>query len=176
MVNPIKTREENCTGCHLCIFACPANANVEGLAYSESGRAMNTTIHIDDERCIQCGECVPMCHHNARYYVDETELFFNDLKLKKNRMAVITAPAFLYNFKEYKRIIGWLKHLGVEIIQDVSFGADITTYVYLKLYDAPGKSYIAQPCPVVVNFIEMYTPELIPHLAPRHSPAMCSAV
>ena len=176
IANPIKTHEENCTGCHVCMHVCPVNANVEDLNYATSGVALNTTVKIDDHRCIQCGACVTACQHNARYYIDDTERFFNDLKTKKKKMAVITAPAFLYNFRDYKRIMGWLRHLGVEIIQDVSFGADITTYVYLHLYDNPSKTYISQPCPVIVNYVERFAPHLIPYLSPGQSPVMCSAI
>ena len=175
-INPIRTDKEKCVGCHKCIFSCPTDANIENINFEGSVIALKSTIRIDDKRCIQCGDCIEICHHDARYYVDETDQFFNDLKSKKYKMAVITAPAFLYNFKDYKRIVGWLKHLGVEIIQDVSLGADITTYLYLKMLNSPVKTYISQPCPVVVNYIEMNAPHLIPSLAPVQSPIMCLAI
>jgi iron only hydrogenase large subunit-like protein len=175
LINPIKTLQENCVGCHKCKRICPVKANLETIHFKDVA-TIETSTYIDDDRCIQCGACIEACHHMARYYEDDLEIFLADLKSKNNRMAVIAAPAFLYNFKDYKRVMGWLKSLGVETIQDVSFGADITTYVYLKLYDSLAKSYIAQPCPVIVNYIEMYAPHLIPNLAPRHSPAMCSAI
>jgi iron only hydrogenase large subunit-like protein len=175
-INPIKTHQEKCIGCHKCIGVCPVNANVEDHYMGGNSVALKATIHVNDEKCIQCGACIRACNNYARYYDDDIIDFLNDLRLKKHKMAVITAPAFLYNFKDYKRVIGWLKHLGVNIVQDVSFGADITTYVYLKLYNSPNKEYIAQPCPVIVNYIEMYLPHLMQYLAPRHSPAMCSAI
>jgi len=180
MKNPIGTHEEKCVGCHRCIPVCPVNANKEDISLHGPVTILKSLIQIDDNRCIQCGECFKVCTHNARYYTDDTDSFFEDLELKKNKMAVITAPAFLYNFENYKHIIGWLKHLGVEIIQDVSFGADITTYTYLKLYENTAekeqKTYISQPCPVVVHYIEKYAPHLIKNLAPCQSPVMCSAI
>jgi len=176
ITNPIKSNENNCVGCHICVDVCPVNANIENMDHQSTGIALNTTVYIDDHRCIQCGACVNLCNHNARYYEDDTEIFFNDLKAKKHKFAVITAPAFLYNFNEHRHIISWLKHLGVDIIQDVSFGADITTYVYLKMYNSPAKTYLSQPCPVIVHYVERYAPHLIPYLAPRNSPAICSAI
>ena len=35
---------------------------------------------------------------------------------------------------------------------------------------------IAQPCPVIVNYVEKHQPELIDLLAPVHSPMMCTAI
>lgn len=59
----------------------------------------------------------------------------------------------------------------------MSFGADITTWGYLKyMKQNPGKTVISQPCPVVVKYIEKYQDSLIKYLAPVHSPALCTAI
>ena len=70
-----------------------------------------------------------------------------------------------------------LKKLGVNRFISVSFGADITTWAYIK-YITEHKFYggISQPCPAVVGYIERYLPELLPKLMPVHSPMMCTAV
>ena len=70
-----------------------------------------------------------------------------------------------------------LKKLGVNRFISVSFGADITTWGYIK-YITERKFYggISQPCPAVVGFIERYVPELIPKLMPVQSPMMCAAI
>ena len=54
----IKTREERCKGCYLCIANCKAGAlslsgrtNVKGVFTGE----------VDQEKCIQCGCCYAMC-------------------------------------------------------------------------------------------------------------------
>ena len=174
MKNPIKTIEDQCVGCHKCVHICPVNANMEASTYM-SGIIITTTIKIDDNRCIQCGACIKVCDHNARVYEDDTETFINDVKSNSYKMAVITAPAFLYNFENYKQVIGWLRNIGVKIIQDVSFGADITTYLYLKSFDAFKHTFISQPCPVMVNYVEKYTPHLLSYLSQKQSPAMCMA-
>ena len=106
MDNPIYTLKENCVGCHVCVHVCPVNANIEDPDFTTSDIALNTTIHINNSRCIQCGSCVKACEHKAREYYDDTSKFFNDLKNPMQKMAVITAPAFLYNFREYKRVLG----------------------------------------------------------------------
>jgi iron only hydrogenase large subunit-like protein len=53
----------------------------------------------------------------------------------------------------------------------VSFGAELTVQSYLAHVSANApRLVIAQPCPAIVSFIEIYHPELIPFLAPADSP------
>lgn len=57
------------------------------------------------------------------------------------------------------------------------FGADITTWGYLKyITEHNFTGGISQPCPAVVTYVEKYIPELIPRLVPVHSPMMCTAI
>lgn len=159
---------ENCVGCNKCIRTCPVlTANV----------AEDEKINVNEEMCIQCGACFDNCRHGARDYEDDTKTFLSDLKAGK-KFSVIVAPAFIANYpKEYKKIYGYLKSLGVAHIYSVSFGADITTWAYISYLKETGKTgLISQPCPAIVNYIEKYQPELIPMLVPLHSPMMAEAV
>jgi len=132
---------------------------------------------VTDEMCIQCGACFDSCKHNARDYDDDTQAFFDDLKAGK-KYSVIVAPAFIANYaNDYKRIFGYLKKMGVSHIYSVSFGADITTWSYIKWIKQTGKmGMISQPCPAIVNYLEKYQPELLDHLMPLHSPMMDLAI
>jgi iron only hydrogenase large subunit-like protein len=167
----ISTNESRCQGCNKCIRNCPIiGANI---TYNTNGQ---NKVRIDDERCIRCGRCVDVCDHNAREFIDDTEQFFSDLQSGK-KISVVAAPAIRVNFPNYKKLFGYLKSVGVNIIYDVSFGADITTWAYLKAIKHKNMStVIAQPCPAIVNYIEKYQTELIPYLAPIHSPMSCTAV
>ncbi len=158
-----------CTGCNKCVRECP-------VLISNVATQMGT-ITVDSEHCIACGACFDACTHGARDYYDDTEIFFRDLAEGK-QLSVIVAPAFLANYpKEYKRILGYLKEKGVNHIYSVSYGADITTWAYLKyITEHNFIGGISQPCPAVVNYIEKYIPELIQNLVPIHSPMMCMAV
>jgi hypothetical protein len=92
----------------------------------------------------------------------------------KKRMVAVVAPAVVASFPDqYLRINGWLQSVGVEDVFDVSFGAELTVKSYLeymKKNDTP--TLIAQPCPSLVNYLEIYQPELLPYLAPADSPML----
>lgn len=165
------TKEENCVGCNKCISVCPAiYAN---QAYLKDGQ---NKIKVDNNLCIHCGHCLEVCDHDARDYNDDTERFFNDLK-KGAKLSIVAAPANRFNFDNYRKLFGFLKSAGVNLIYDVSFGADITTWAYLKAVRENNiDSVIAQPCPAIVNYIEKYKPSLLAKLAPIHSPTLCTAV
>ena len=166
----IGTQEALCAGCNKCIAKCPVHAN--NARITDKGNV----IYIDSPRCIQCGECIKVCDHGARYFEDDTVRFLQRLKAGAG-ITLLVAPAIRHSFPEYKRLFGWLKSLGVKLIMDVSFGADITTWAYLRTLEQGGRpTMIAQPCPVIVSYIEKYHPALIPYLAPIQSPAMCAAV
>lgn len=160
---------DKCTGCNKCVRTCPVlTSNVA----TEPGK-----VTVSEEDCIACGACFDSCAHGARDFMDDTEQFFADLK-KGKQISVIIAPAFIANYpREYKKVLGYLKSLGVNHLYSVSYGADITTWAYLKyITENNFLGGISQPCPAIVNYVEKYQPELIERLVPIHSPMMCTAV
>lgn len=163
---------ENCQGCNRCISVCPvltANYSVKSMGKQR--------IEVHGENCINCGACFDACEHQARSFFDDTEQFFSDLR-RGEKISVLLAPAFQANYpKEYAKVLGGLKRLGINHIISVSFGADITTWGYIN-YITKNKfeGGISQPCPAVVNYIEHYEPALISKLVPIHSPMMCAAI
>lgn len=90
----------------------------------------------------------------------------------------LIAPAFKADYPtEYEKALGGLKKLGVNRIISVSFGADITTWAYIKYIQTHNYlGGISQPCPAVVGYIERYIPDLLPKLFPVQSPMMCAAI
>lgn len=162
----MKVDSEKCVNCHRCIGVCP-------VKYCNNAADPDKGIIVNSNLCIGCGACIKVCTHDARLIVDDTERFMNDLK-NGERIISVVAPAVYVNFPhQLKNLLGWLKSINVEMNFDVSFGAEITTYQYLlAATNGARKPIIAQPCPAVVSYIEIYKPHLIEYLAPTGSPTM----
>jgi len=160
----IRIDEEKCINCYACISGCPVKYCMDG-----SGEKLL----INADLCIGCGHCIAVCSHNARSYIDDTARFMEDLKRGQKIIAVI-APAIASFFpEEYLNFNGYLKSLGVKAFFDVSFGAELTVVSYLNYIKKKNpRMVIAQPCPAIVSFVEIYHPELLPYLAPAHSPML----
>lgn len=160
----IEVDAEKCQNCHACITACPSKFCNDG-----SG----DHVKINDDLCIGCGECIKACTWNARTIIDDTEKFFADLKMGIPMVAII-APAVAASFSTtYLNLNGWLKQLGIKANFDVSFGAELTIKSYLEhIQKNHPRAVIAQPCPAIVSYIELYKPELLEYLAPADSPML----
>ena len=75
-------------------------------------------------------------------------------------------------------MLEWIrKQPNVAGIYDVSFGADICTYMHLKaVKEKKVGKIISQPCAALTDYILKYKHELIPYLSPIHSPILCAAI
>ncbi|MDR0622830.1 MAG: methyl-accepting chemotaxis protein [Treponema sp.] len=160
----IRVDEEKCVNCHACIAACP-------VKYCNNGAGEK--VIVNHNLCIGCGHCIHACTHQARLRVDDSERFFDALN-KKEKIIAVAAPAVVSNFPGlYLNLNGYLKSRGVAAVFDVSFGAELTIFSYIKYIKGKKPSFcIAQPCPAIVTFIEIYHPELLPYLAPADSPML----
>jgi iron only hydrogenase large subunit-like protein len=160
----IKIDEEKCINCYACISACPVKYCMDG-----SGEKLT----VNHDLCIGCGHCIAVCHHDARIPIDDTELFLKDINQGEKTIAVV-APAVASVFSDnYLKLNGYLQSLGVDAFFDVSFGAELTVVSYLNyIKEKKPKTVIAQPCPAIVTYIEIYRPQLIPYLAPADSPML----
>lgn len=160
----VEVDTERCVGCHQCISACP-------VKFCQDGSCDSIEIHA--EKCIGCGSCIDACGHDARKRKDDFSLFKEDLR-KGEKIIAIVAPAVAASFGEnILRLNGYLRHLGVKAFFDVSFGAELTVYSYLQYIKRENpEMVISQPCPVVVNYLELYRPELLKYLAPVDSPML----
>jgi iron only hydrogenase large subunit-like protein len=163
----IGVEDSKCKNCHACIEACPVKYCIDG-----SGE----TVRILHDRCIGCGRCIDACHHQARYLLDDADEFFRALARKEKVVALI-APAAAAGFAgKTGQLVGWLRAMGVSAVFDASFGAELAAASYIRFLEEkkPG-TVIAQPCPAIVSYIELYRPELISRLAPVDSPLLHSA-
>ncbi|MBO6099832.1 MAG: diguanylate cyclase, partial [Spirochaetaceae bacterium] len=163
---------DNCIGCNHCISCCP----IPGANIAEKKNNKNH-IRVNISKCILCGQCLSVCKHDARYYVDDTDAFFQDLNNGES-LSVAIDPSFFINYPNIANgVLGYLRSIGVKKIYNVSFGADISTWAHIEYFlnDANQGGIIAT-CPTIVNFIEKYEPSIIPALIPIYSPIFCLAV
>jgi len=155
---------DKCVNCYKCILVCPVKFCMD---------ASGETVAINHDRCIGCGSCIDACTHDARFPVDDWDAFL-DASQRGDKLIAIVAPSTAATFGDnILRINGLLTELGVKAFFDVSFGAELTVKSYLEYIKAKRPaSVIAQPCPAIVSYIEMYNPALLPHLAPADSPML----
>jgi len=155
---------KKCINCYACITGCPVKYCMDG-----SGE----TLTVNHDLCIGCGYCIAVCKHGARRPVDDIKIFFEDLRQGK-KMIAIAAPAVASVFAgNYLKLNGYLQSLGLKAVFDVSFGAELTVLSYVNhIKDKNPKMVISQPCPAVVDYIELYCPNLLSYLAPADSPML----
>ncbi len=160
---------ENCIGCNKCLKGCP----VMGSNIAVSGKD-GSRIIVDGTKCVHCGKCLKTCEHNARHFRDDLPLLLDALSHGES-IDLLVAPSFFLIYEtKAPQYIGFLKSLGFENVYDVSNGANLTTWAYVKYYQESGRTgLISSTCPVIVDYIEKYKPELIDYLVPVQSPVQC---
>lgn len=153
--------KDKCKNCHVCISKCP-------VKYCNDGSG--DYIKLNSNLCLGCGQCIKFCTHKARKIIDDTDSFLNHIS--RVNMVAIVAPGVVSNFpNQYLRLNRWLKSIGISAVFDVSFGGELTIRSYLEYMEKNNpEMVIAQPCPAIVTYIEIYRPELLPYLAPVDSP------
>ena len=172
MTESIKSKNDLCTGCNRCVRECPMETAC--ITYQDEDRKIK--VRIDRDRCISCGRCVIACKHDARYFADDTERFFDDLAAGIP-VSIIVAPAFKANMPEYKRLFTYLKQVGIRNIYDVSLGADICVWAHINYIEKTGGvPMITQPCPAIVTYCEMNHRDLLKKLSPVQSPMACTSI
>ncbi|GHU41255.1 hypothetical protein FACS1894190_09140 [Spirochaetia bacterium] len=162
----ISVNMTKCNNCLACISVCPVKTCIDG-----SG----SIVDVIAERCLGCGNCIPVCYQKARAFDDDTERFFLDLSNGIPITAIID-PSAAALFADINLLIAFLESQGVRAVFDASFGAELTVKSYLEyIKEKKPATLISSVCPAIVTYCEIYKPELLQYLAPIQSPVLHTA-
>jgi iron only hydrogenase large subunit-like protein len=94
----------------------------------------------------------------------------------KTPLVCMLAPSFVADF-DYPEIVFQLKELGFDKVVELTFGAKMTNiYCHKTIKNDKSKTWIASPCPTLVQLIRNKYPHLKENLVPAHSPMGCMAL
>lgn len=162
----IRIDTEKCDGRMKCLRVCPTQAI----------RIRNRKAVIIEEKCIDCGECIPACPHNA--VVPLTDPFGEFAKFRHT--VAIPSPALYAQFGREilpEKILSGIKKLGFDDAFDLAFTCGEVSFAiqeYLREYQGP-KPLISNVCPTVVRLIQVKYPSLIDQIIPIDTPRELAA-
>lgn len=159
----ISTNQARCRDCYRCVRTCRQKA-----VRIENGQAQ-----VVPERCIACGDCVTACPQHAKVVRDDTDLVRQALADGRTVVASVapSAPAF-FDMTSLDQMERALQSLGFAAASETAYGAQIVGQAHKDWVRDHPESWpvITSSCPVIVNLLERYYPDLLPHLAPIASP------
>ena len=161
-ISLVTTIRERCRVCYTCVRECPAKA-----IRIHEGQA-----EVIPERCIGCGNCVRVCSQSAKQVLNSIA-DVEALLIGETPVAAILAPSFPADFTtfDWTHLVGALRSLGFDYVNEVAFGADLVAAEYRRLLETTDHDqFIATSCPAIVAFVERYHPDLVDRLAPIVSP------
>ena len=167
LISVIKTEAERCAGCRRCVKECP----VKFSNHFGEERVSGYLALVDKDLCVACGECITVCDFKARIGHDDIEEFLALYSRGEKFIAVLDPAAAGLLDEDLLFFNGMLKTMGAAKVFDASFGAELTATGVAKFIKTENPQLvISSSCSSVVDYIQLYHPELMEYLAPVGSP------
>lgn len=178
---------EKCVNCGQCQKNCPFHAiiyqpvpceescPVGAISKDERGKE-----HIDPDKCIYCGRCIEACPFGAVMERSHLIDIFRMMQDPKKKVIAIVAPAIVGQFKSsLSNILGAIKRLGFDEVQEVARGADVTTAKeaeeFIEKMNSGAPFMTTSCCPSYYMLASRHIPEIKPFVSHTRSPMYYSA-
>lgn len=168
MLRPVYTEPENCKDCYRCIRECPVKAI----------RIEDNKASIIAERCVYCGHCTQICPTGAKKIRDGLSSARMVISRNPRKTYLSLDGSYVSEFGDvpHEALIRAARRLGFAGVSETALGAELVTRATEEfLASAPPSIYISSGCPVVVDYVRKYDPELIPCITPVVSPMIAHA-
>ena len=156
MKNSLILNTDRCTGCTVCVKACP----------TEAIRVTRSKAVIYNARCIDCGRCVSVCPHHA----DSVRSDSLD-RLEQYKYNIVIPDTSFYgqykNLYDLNIVNEGLLALGFDDVYPAAIGAELLADLWKK----DGSTIfeedlirVTSECPAVVRLVAMEFQDLIPNV------------
>ncbi len=154
----IETDSTACRRCRHCVRLCPVDAV----------RVSETVLEIDSQRCVGCGACVSGCSQAALAASPATATVSSLLDEAAPVAIIPPQTRLLLPSAEWSAWEAAILSIGFHAVED---GAPARRLLDLMYEDCLMTGESSQPsirssCPVIVNLIERFRPDLVDFLAP----------
>lgn len=149
-----------------CVRVCPVEA------ISVSGQE----VRIVEDSCIECGLCVPSCHHEAIDVVGDFDRCLDSIAAGR-AVLVLPSEVVVYFYPAIpEQILNACFAAGFASVVFETIGDELVASEYLRIWRESGeRTWLRSTSPIVVNYCRMRLPELLPFLAPVVTPAVALA-
>ena len=150
----------NCKNCYKCLRTCPVKAI----------RMVGDQAVIDEGRCVGCGACFVVCPQNARSVVSDLDVVKQSISQGKKVIASV-APSYKGIYGDENGFVENLYALGFDVVEETGIGAEQVHHAYQKIIsDNSSQNWITSCCPVVMDYVQKYHPDLAGNILPVLSP------